>query len=121
MKGEALNRRKKTWMKQNIKWLAKWNIKLQDCPNTNVDIRKFVRGKFHNAMWNNNMSRKKAYYIKEFNPTGELGEKVYLGTAIKGKARLLVAQLRTGSHHLRCETGRWKRPKEAWEQRICIF
>ena len=70
-------------MKQNIKWLAKWNIKLQECSNTNADIRKFVREKFHNAIWNKNMGRKKAYYIKEFNPTGELDEKAYLGAGIK--------------------------------------
>ena len=29
--------------------------------------------------------------------------------------------MRTGSHHLRCETGRWKIPKEVWEERTCIF
>lgn len=34
---------------------------------------------------------------------------------------MLIAQLRTGSHHLRCETGRWKSPKETWEERTCIF
>ena len=29
--------------------------------------------------------------------------------------------LRTNSHQLRCEIGRWKRPKEAWEERVCTF
>lgn len=41
--------------------------------------------------------------------------------AIKSKARLLVSQLRTRSHHLRCETGRWTVPKETWEERTCVF
>ena len=27
----------------------------------------------------------------------------------------------TNSHQLCCETGRWKRPKEIWEERVCIF
>ena len=26
-----------------------------------------------------------------------------------------------GSHHLRCETRRWRVPKEVWEERTCIF
>jgi hypothetical protein len=34
---------------------------------------------------------------------------------------MLIAQLRTNSHQLRCETGHWKRPKEAWEERVCMF
>jgi hypothetical protein len=34
---------------------------------------------------------------------------------------MLIAQIRTNSHQLRCETGRWKRPKEAWEERVCVF
>ncbi|XP_057860643.1 uncharacterized protein LOC131069300 isoform X2 [Cryptomeria japonica] len=33
----------------------------------------------------------------------------------------IIAQLRTNSHQLRCETGRWKRPKEIWEERVCPF
>lgn len=28
---------------------------------------------------------------------------------------------RSGSHRLRCETGRWKVPKEEWEDKICRF
>jgi hypothetical protein len=34
---------------------------------------------------------------------------------------MLIAQLRTNSHQLHCETGRWKRPKEAWEENVCVF
>jgi len=68
-------------------------------------------------MWTNHSGRKKAYYIKEFNPNCDHSKKTYLGAAIKEKARMLVAQLRTGSHHLRCETGRWRVPKEVWEER----
>jgi hypothetical protein len=34
---------------------------------------------------------------------------------------MLIAQLRTNSHQLHCETGHWKRPKEAWEERVCVF
>jgi hypothetical protein len=34
---------------------------------------------------------------------------------------MLIAQLRTNSHQLHCETERWERPKEAWEKRVCVF
>jgi hypothetical protein len=34
---------------------------------------------------------------------------------------MLIAQLRTNFHQLRCETGHWKRPKEVWEKRVCVF
>lgn len=72
-------------------------------------------------MWTNQTGRKKAYYVKEFNPTREHGVKEYLGANIEGKAKILIAQLRSGSHHLRCEIGRWKVPKKGWEERICRF
>ena len=28
---------------------------------------------------------------------------------------------KTNYHQLRCEIGCWKRPKEAWEERVCTF
>lgn len=70
---EGLNRRHKTWMKLNNKWLNKWNIKLHKCPNTNEEIKKLVIGKFQNAMWNNCIGHKKKYYIKVFNPNCDHG------------------------------------------------
>ena len=48
-------------------------------------------------------------------------QKVYVGANIPWKAKILIAQLRTNSHQLCCETRRWKRPKEAWVERVCIF
>ena len=39
---------------------------------------------------------------------------------VTSRARLRhLAQLRTGSHQLRVETGRWERPAVAREERIC--
>ena len=46
---------------------------------------------------------------------------MYIGDNIPWKAKIIIAQLKTNSHQLRCETGRWKGPKEAWEERVCIF
>ncbi|KAH9307116.1 hypothetical protein KI387_043788 [Taxus chinensis] len=118
---DTLERKKKTWMNQNTKWMYKWGINMQECPNSNREIKNYVIERFRTAMWTGQIGRKKAHYIREFNLTGEHDEKAYLGTVIKGKAKILVAQLRTGSHHLRCETGRWTIPKEDWERRICLF
>ena len=44
-----------------------------------------------------------------------------LGTNISLRSKTLIAQLRTNSHELCCETGGWKRPNEAWEEMVCMF
>jgi hypothetical protein len=33
----------------------------------------------------------------------------------------ILAQLRTSSHRLKCETGRWKELKEEWDCRTCLL
>lgn len=83
-------------MKKNNKWMNKQGINFQECPNTNDKIKSYVIDKFRTAMWTNQIGRKRAYYIKEFNPAKDHGDKTYLEAAIKGKVRLLVAQLRNG-------------------------
>ena len=45
----------------------------------------------------------------------------YIGANISWRSKILIAQLRTNSHQLRCEIERWKRPKETWEERVCIL
>ena len=72
-------------------------------------------------MWTNKSGCKKSYYIKEYNPNCDHVEKTYLRAYIKGKSRLLIAQLRTSSHHLRCDTGRWRVPNKVWEDKTFIF
>ena len=67
------------------------------------------------------LGRKRKYYIEEFNPTYNQHQKAYIGVNISWKAKILIAQLRTNSHKLCCEIGLWKRLKEAWEERVCIF
>lgn len=82
---KELERRKKTWMKQNKKWLSKWNITLHEHPNTKEEIKTFVIEKFRTTMLTNHNGRKNAYYIREFNPNCDHGKKTYLGAAIKEK------------------------------------
>ena len=67
------------------------------------------------------MGRKKKYFVKEFNPTCDLQQEEYIGASISWRAKNLIVQLRTNSHKIWCEMRRWKRPKEAWEERVCNF
>ena len=73
---DILCKRKKTWMRQNNKWLSKWDIYLNMCPTNSNEIKVFVIDKFHKQIWGKGMLEK---------------------------------------------TGCWKRPKEAWEERVCTF
>jgi len=118
---EDLNHRKKTWMKQNRNWLGKWDTNLHDFPHTMEEIKRWVLEKFSTVMWTKQASKKRAYYVKEFNPTWKHDDKEYLSSSIKGITKILIALLSTSSHHLRCETGRLAVPKEDWEERACIF
>ena len=77
--------------------------------------------KFCENAWGKELGRKKKYYIEEFNPTCDLQQKEFIGVSISWRAKVLSAQLRTNSHQFRCETGWWKRPKEAWEEGVCTF
>ena len=118
---EELVRRKSTWMKQNHKWMRKWDINIQTSRDNIKEIKKFVNEIFRNILWTRHIGRKKSYYIKEFNPTSSHDEKAYIRATINWKAKMLMAQLRTSSHRLRCETGRWQVPKEEWADRTCLF
>jgi hypothetical protein len=118
---DILCKRKKTWMRQNIKWLSKWDIHLNKCPTNSKEIKAFVIDRFHKRTWDKGLGIKKEYYIEEFNPTYNHHQKAYIRANISWIAKMLIAQLRTNSHQLHCETGRWKRPKEAWEERMCVF
>jgi hypothetical protein len=109
------------WMQKNIKWLSKWDIHLNLCPTNSKEIKDFVIDRFHKQSWDKGIGRKKKYYIEEFNPTYNHHKKAYIGANIYWRAKMRIAQLRTNSHQLRCETERWKRPKEAWEERKCMF
>ena len=73
--------------------------------------------KFHKCTWEKKLGRKKKYYIEEFNPSHNHQQKAYTSANISGRAKIIIAQLGTNSH----ETRHWKRPKEMWEERVCIF
>lgn len=59
-------------------------------PNTNEEIKSFVLEKFKAAMWTKQIWKKKAHYVKEFNPTWCHEIKDYLHVDMKGKNMLVV-------------------------------
>ena len=118
---ESMCERKKTWIKQNYIWMKKWNIYLNACPTNSKELKDFVMEKVRKKVWGKELDRKKKYYIEEFNPTCDLQQKELIGASISWRENVLIAQLRTNSHQLRCETRWWKRPKEAWEERVFTF
>ena len=101
--------------------MQKWNIYLNACSKNSKELNTFVIEKFRKQVWGKELGRKKKYYIEEFNPRYDLQQKEYIGANIPWRAKVLISQLRTNSHQLRCETWWWKRPKEAWEEQVCTF
>ena len=57
------------------------------------------------------------YYKEVINPT--LDNENYLSVLSINKKKMNIAKIRTNSHELRSETGRWSIPKTPWNDRIC--
>ena len=108
-------------MRQNNKWFSKWDIFLSMCPTNSKELKPFVMDKIHKCTWEKELGRNKKCYIEEFNPTHNYQQKTYIWANISWRAIILIAQLRTNSHQLRCETGHSKRLEEVWEERVWIF
>ena len=59
------------------------------------------------------------YYKEVINPT--LEDQNYLSILTSSKKKINIAKIRTNSHELYSETGRWTVPKTPWMERICHF
>ncbi len=55
---EGMSERKKSWMRQNNKWMQKWNIYLNACPTNSKDLKSYVMEKFHKHIWGKGLGRK---------------------------------------------------------------
>ena len=76
---------------------------------------------FHKCTWDNELGRKKNYYIEVFNPTHSHQPKAYIEANISWRAKILIAQLRTNSHQLRCETGTGKGQRKSGRKGYAFF
>ena len=61
--------------------------------------------------------RKLRYYKDIINPV--LEDQKYLYVLTSSKKKINIVKIRTNSHELHSETGRWMVPKTPWVERIC--
>jgi hypothetical protein len=61
--------------------------------------------------------RKLRYYKDVINPN--LEDQNYLSVLPSVKKKISIAKIRTNSHELHSETGRWSIPKTPWDERVC--
>ena len=61
---DILCKRKNTWMRQNIKWLSKWDMCLSMCPTNSKEIKAFVIKNFHKRTWDKELGRKRSIILK---------------------------------------------------------
>ena len=84
------------------------------------NIKNTITSKFKDKMWEDQElegKRKLIYYKEVINPT--LDNQTYLYVLSSHKKKMNIAKIRTNSHELRSETGRWFIPKTPWNDRIC--
>ena len=108
------------WYNDTRSWLNHWeideNVALQNINN----IKNIVTSKFKEKLWceKDLEAKKKLRYYKEvINPT--LKDQKHLSVLISPKKKINIAKIRTNSHELHSETGRWTVPKTPWVERIC--
>jgi hypothetical protein len=110
-------------------WVQEEAIHDHDIPQENVTIdavRRYwlqkIYDKVHNIEereWKVELEKKpKLRTYKTVKSKLEL--EPYLLTEKNRRGRNIMTALRTGSSRLRIETGRWKKPKEAEKDRICL-
>lgn len=63
------------------------------------------------------VKRKLRYYKEIINPN--LEDQTYLSTLRSSKKKINIVKIRTNSHELHSENGRWTTPKTPWAERIC--
>jgi hypothetical protein len=61
--------------------------------------------------------RKLRYYKDVINPN--LEDQNYLFALPSVKKKIIIAKIRTNSHELHSEIGRWSIPKMPWDERVC--
>jgi hypothetical protein len=63
--------------------------------------------------------RKLRYYKDAINPNIE--DQNYLSVLPSVKKKISIDKIRTNSHEIHSETGRWSIPKTPWDERVCHF
>ena len=94
---------------------------MEDTILQNKDIiKKNVKSKVKEKMWCEKeleKKRKLRYYKDVINPN--LEDHNYLSILPSVKKKISIAKIRTNSHELHSEIGRWSIPKTPWDERVC--
>jgi hypothetical protein len=114
------HRLKQGWHKVVWSWLNYWGI-MEDTILQNKDtIKNIIKSKFKEKMWCDKEleeKRKLRYYKDVINPNLEDQNYLFVLTSVKKKIN--IAKIRTNSHELHSEIGRWSIPKTPWDERVC--
>ena len=86
---------KRGWYKDTRAWLNYWERR-----NKDLEDKRGLR-----------------YYKGVINPT--LKDQKYLSVLTSSKKKINISKIRTNSHELHSEMGRWVVPKTPWVERIC--
>ena len=98
-----------------MSWLNMWSIDKNVTLQNIDDIKNIITSKFKEKLWcdeNLEDKRKLIYYKEVINPNLEYQNCLSVLTNIKKKIH--IAKIRTNSHELHSETGRWTFPKTKW-------
>jgi hypothetical protein len=114
------HRLKRGWHKYARSWLNYWGIMEETILQNKYTIKNNVKSKFKEKMWCDKEleeKRKLRYYKDVINPN--LEDQNYLSVLPSVKKKISIAKIRTNSHELHSETGRWSIPKTLWDERVC--
>lgn len=116
-------RLKRVWREYCESWFMRWSIpyqQLADMPDADAQNAR-LDACYAATLWDasTRAKPKTEHYCTHINPGLEHGPQQYLKAHISMKKRRAIAALRTGSHHLRIETGRWSGHRIPREERLC--
>ena len=83
-------------------------------------VKNTITSKFKDRLWEDKElegKRKLRYYKEVINLT--LDNYDYLSVLTNTKKKMNIARIRTNSHELRSETGRWPIPETPWDDGTC--
>ena len=104
------------WHKDAQSWINHWGIKEEELNIGSKDnVKNTITSKFKDKLWEDQELKGKMklrYYKEVINPN--LDNHNYLFFLSINKKKMNITKIRTNSHELRSETGRWSIPKTPW-------
>ena len=86
---EGMSERKKSWMRQNNKWMQKWNIYLNACPTNSKELNNFVMENFVNIYGERSWVERRSTMLRNSTPLVISNKKNTMELAFRGGQRFL--------------------------------